>query len=252
MLFYLGTHVLSHAKSFERVFISINLLWRYDRNGKLHRRVSDFPANNWIMDSGAFTEISTYGKFRNSVKDYAKQINRWKRCGQLELAVSQDYMCEPAILKTTGLTVPEHQMLTIERYDELVRLTRVPILPVLQGYDPQDYVNHISMYENRLQTNMRVGVGSICKRNTNPIAIVNVLEAIKKMRPDLRLHGFGLKITALRNNYVTSMLYSADSMAWSYGARRDGGDRNGIIEAIAYLDNVSITHSKKEHQFSLI
>lgn len=242
MLFYLGTHILSHAIHFERVCISINLLWRYDKNGILHRRVSDFQANTWIMDSGAFTEVSTYGQFRHSVKDYAKQINRWAKCGKLELAVSQDYMCEPH----------KHQQLTIERYDQLIKLTSMPILPVLQGYEPSDYTNHILMYGDRLQLNMRVGVGSICKRNTNITTIVNILEAIKEIRPDLRLHGFGLKITALRDAYISSMLYSADSMAWSLGARRQGKDRNGLKEALDFLNDISSKNGKKEHQLILV
>lgn len=39
---------------------------------------------------------------------------------------------------------------------------------------------------------------------------------------DLRLHGFGVKTTALRNSYVMGALHTADSMAWSFGARMNG------------------------------
>lgn len=251
MLFYLGTHVLSHASHFDRTCISINRLYRYDNHHILHKRISDFNVNNWILDSGAFTEISTYGKFRHSINEYAMQINRWMNCGNLELAVSQDYMCEPHIIKKTGLTIPIHQQLTIDRYDELIKLTTVKILPVLQGYQPSDYANHIAMYGDRLKLNMRVGVGSVCKRNTNINAIVNVLETIKKIRPDLRLHGFGLKITALQNTYINSLLYSADSMAWSFAARKQNKDRNGLKEATDFLNKITIKAGTKGHQLIL-
>src|SRR5690242_1788010 len=100
---------------------------------RLRNRKSDFEVNEWVLDSGAFTEISRFGHYRNSVQIYAEEIKRWKTCGQLVGAVSQDFMTEPFILEKTGLTVKDHQRLTIERYDELLQCdTGVYILPVLQ------------------------------------------------------------------------------------------------------------------------
>lgn len=247
MIFYTGIHVLSIAPHLERCCISINRLVKDGRD-----RQSDFLVNNWILDSGAFSEISSYGFYRSPVNEYARRINRWAKCGNLELAVSQDYMCEPFILNKTGLTIAEHQRLTIQRYDELISLTSVPIMPVLQGYAPSDYVNHLHQYGNRLKPNMRVGVGSVCKRNGKPDAIVNVLQAIKQERPDLKLHGFGLKTTALENNYILSMLYSADSAAWSYAARRQGLNRNGAKEAIDFTYKIEHKSGRKFHQFVMI
>ena len=241
MLFYLGTHVINHAKHFGRCCISINIL---------RRRVSDIEINNWILDSGAFSELSRFGKYNHSVEQYAQEINRWSKCGNLEMAVTQDYMCEPFMLEKTGMTIKQHQELTITRYDELVKSTNVPIMPVLQGYEPQEYANHILMYGNRLTYKAIVGVGSVCKRNSNPQSIAAVLETIKGTRPDLRLHGFGLKTTALANLYILSMLYSSDSMAWSYKARRNGGDRNGLKEAMNFVAEITNIQGSKPHQLT--
>lgn len=223
--------MLTHAKEFDHTFISANRLWN---------RKSHFPVNNWIMDSGAFTEISKFGKFRHSVQEYADLINRYKDCGNLECAVTQDMMCEPWILEKTGLTVRQHQVKTVERYDYLVALCPdVDIMPVLQGYEVEDYINHIQMYGARLMFRMRVGVGSVCKRNTKTAAIENILREIKGYRPSLRLHGFGLKITALQNDVIRSLLYSADSMAWSYHAWKTGGNSNGKQEAIEFNNRIN-------------
>lgn len=240
MEFYLGTHMLSHAVKFERTFISIN---------RLRGRRSDFAVNSWILDSGAFTEIAKYGEFRTSIEQYASEIKRWSTCGNMELAVTQDYMCEPFMLNKTGLTVEDHQRLTIERYDKLISLVYPElIMPVLQGYKPSEYVNHIEMYSDRLKPNMRVGVGSVCKRNKNPEAIITVLSAIKTSRPDLRLHGFGLKKTALQNAYISHLLYSADSMAWSYAARRNGKNANGLKEAQDFVTDIERTQATRGQQ----
>jgi hypothetical protein len=135
-------------------------------------------------------------------------------------AVSQDFMCEPLILQRTGLTVQDHQKLTIERYVRLMELTDVYILPVLQGFSPESYAEHVRGYGALLKQGHWVGVGSVCKRNDHPRQIEDVLLAIKSERPDLRLHGFGIKLTALSSVTVRSLLHSADSMAWSYAGRR--------------------------------
>lgn len=207
-------------------------------NKHLRERKSDLPVNHWIMDSGAFTEISTYGHYRFGVEEYAKHINRWSRCGDLELAVAQDYMCEQFILDKTGLTIPEHQRLTVERYDALLPLSNVKVMPVLQGYQVEDYLNHLEQYGTRLEKGMRVGIGSVCKRNTDVRQIEDILIALTRQRPDLKYHGFGLKSTALKSDIVHSILYSSDSMAWSFAARKQGRDGNSPIEAHKYCQQI--------------
>src|SRR5208282_4648239 len=71
----------------------------------------------------------------------------------------------------------------------------------------------------RLKQGAWVGVGSVCKRNSNPDAIEDVLLAIKQERPDLLLHGFGLKIQALER--ATCELYCIAAILWP-GAIRAG------------------------------
>ncbi len=231
MRFFVGLHQPSDARNFDAAFISVN---------RLRRRVSDFPVGDWILDSGAFSTILTHGGYPHPVEEYAAQILRWRTCGNLLAAVAQDYMCEPGMLAITGLTIPDHQRLTIERYDALLRCdTGCYILPVLQGYAPDDYVAHIRQYGARLAHGAWVGVGSICKRNGDPRAILDVLIAIKTERPDLRLHGFGLKTIALANGVIRAMLHTADSMAWSFAARKSGGNANDWREAEKFRERVT-------------
>lgn len=231
MRFYVGLHHPHVAGNFEAAFISVNTI---------RDRKSAFPAQDWIMDSGAFTTIMKHGGYPEPVSAYAEQIRRWKDNGNLLAAVSQDYMCEKHMLERTGLTVEEHQRLTIERYDALLAEdTGVLIMPVLQGYTPAEYKRHIDMYGDRLKPGMWVGVGSVCKRNTNIMSVWMVLSAIKDARPDLRLHGFGLKKTSLEEPIIRDLLYSADSMAWSWAARREGRNANDWREAKAYIENLA-------------
>ena len=230
MRFFVGLHQPHDAKHFDSSFISVN---------RLRKRKGPFEVKDWIMDSGAFTEISTHGHYRHEVAEYAAQIVRWKNNGQLLAAVAQDYMCEPFILVFSGMTVREHQELTVSRYDELLRYeTGCYILPVLQGFAPSEYVDHLQMYGGKLAQGAWVGVGSVCKRNAEPLSVLRVLNAIKWHRPDLKLHGFGQKISALSFAPIRELLHTADSMAWSYHARMHGRGGNDWREARWLVEKV--------------
>lgn len=230
--FYVGLHHPGDAGNFDRACISINVL---------RRRRKTIECADVLVDSGAFTELNLHGRYRHTVAEYAADLRRLHTEGVVKIsaAVAQDYMCEPFMIAKTGLTVADHQRLTIERYDALMaEALPFRIMPVLQGYDPQEYVSHIRDYGGRLTPGMWVGVGSVCKRNASPEAIVEVLSAIKMARPDLRIHGFGVKLTSLMHPGVREMLYSADSMAWSFAARKAGRNANCWREAKSFSERV--------------
>jgi hypothetical protein len=229
-VFYIGLHHPSAARHFQRCCISVKQL--RNRKKPLMSRI--------LLDSGAFTELAQHGRYRTSVLQYADEIRRLHGpITLIEAAVTQDYMCEPFMLAKTGLSVEDHQRLTIERYDLLAaQRLPCPIMPVLQGFDPEDYARHISAYGNRLTPAMWTGVGSVCKRNSRPDQLLAVLNAIHASRPDLRLHGFGLKLTALADPRIAPLLHSADSMAWSFAARYEGRNANSWTEARTYLRKI--------------
>lgn len=230
MKFYIGLHQPSDAKHFDQCFISIN---------RVRGRKKAVASREWILDSGAFRELEQFGEYRHSPEEYAAEVNRLADLNPgLIACVSQDWMCEPFILAKTGLTVREHQRRTIKRYEVISALVSIYVMPVLQGDLVWEYLEHIDHYGARLKPGMHVGVGSVCKRNRNPSAIVAILSAIKAKRPDLRLHGFGVKITSLQNDEVRALLESADSMAWSYHARKNNRQANSWTEAQRFVEKI--------------
>lgn len=231
--FYVGLHQPADAQHFDLACISIN---------RLRGRRKAVDCGDVLVDSGAFTELAQHGRYRHSVEEYAAEIKRLHEAGVVKIsaAVAQDYMCEPWMLEKTGLTIADHQRLTIERYDDLLACNLpVPVLPVLQGFAPSDYQSHVAQYGDRLKFGMWVGVGSVCKRQGDPRAIIAVLQAIRAVRPDLRLHGFGVKKTSLLHPGVREYLYSADSMAWSFAARKQGRSANDWKEAARFAEVVN-------------
>lgn len=241
--FFVGLHQPADARHFARSCISIN---------RLRGRLKPVACPEVLVDSGAFTELSRHGGYRHGVEEYAAELHRLHTTGVVKIiaAVAQDYMCEHFMLAKTGLTIPDHQRLTIERYDALVAAldwAPFPVMPVLQGYAPADYVHHLHAYGSRLSQGMWVGVGSVCKRNGSPEKIMEVLRAIHAERPDLRLHGFGVKLTSIRHPGVRSLLTTADSMAWSFAARKEGRNANSWIEAKRFSE--AIEHAARSpHQ----
>lgn len=212
MRFFLGTHMPNWlATASVPLFVSDVRL--------RHRKTLPRAAAPWALDSGGFSALSapphawTFGP-----AEYAERVDRYQReIGQLAWAAPMDHMCEPWILEQTGRTVREHQELTVQNLLDL-RAIGGPFIPVLQGWKLEDYVRCAGLYGQAgvdLTAEPVVGVGSVCRRQ-------GIGEAEQIMRElaggGLRLHGFGVKITGLRR--YRAQLVSADSMAWSYDARR--------------------------------
>jgi hypothetical protein len=186
----------------------------------------------WALDSGGFTELSTYGEWRTTPAAYVQAVARYDReIGKLEWASPMDWMCEPWMIHGgdgapgTGLSVEEHQRRTVENFLELCELwpsesdTECPFMPVLQGWTIGDYLRCADLYAEagvRLADWPVVGVGSVCRRQ-GTIAISNLITMLGP--EDLALHGFGVKTRGLIQ--FGHLLTSADSMAWSYDARRN-------------------------------
>jgi hypothetical protein len=221
--FYLGTH---HPHWLGLTDVPIFLSYR--RLAGLRRLPR--ARGRWALDSGGFSELSLHGKWTVSAARYAEDVRRLvAEIGPSDFVAVQDWMCEPAIVAKTGLSVEEHQRRTIESYLELRELApEVPWAPVLQGQVTHHYMDHVLAYE-RSGVDPRalpvVGIGSICRRQDTTAAQTTLLRLV--LDGFTNLHGFGFKTKGLeRVVHVValggrSLLASADSMAWSMNARRN-------------------------------
>lgn len=213
MLFYLGIHRPHWMPRLDvPIFVSRVTLSRYR---KLPR-----AAGRWALDSGAFSEISAHGRWTVTAREYAAEVERYAaEVGGLDWAAPMDWMCEPHILSKTGLSVIDHQRRTLQSVIDLRGLvSAVPVIPVLQGYELHDYHRHADAYELAgidLSAEPVVGIGSVCRRQSMGEA-VHIIRSLAAR--GIRLHGFGVKTTGLAA--FADSLTSADSMAWSFQARR--------------------------------
>jgi hypothetical protein len=213
VLFYLGTHEAHWLRLTDvPLFVS--------RRRLVKRKTLPRALGRWALDSGGFTEISQFGGWEVSPSQYISEVRRFKdEIGNMDWAAPQDWMCEPMMLERTGLAVKDHQRLTIESYLTLrTEAPDLPFIPVLQGWELGDYLDHIADYERagiNLADEAVVGLGSVCRRQ-NTTEAAHIVRALSGN--GINLHGFGFKVAGLRA--AGDAMTSADSLAWSYGARR--------------------------------
>jgi hypothetical protein len=218
MQFWLGIH---HPNWLERLEVPSMVSYRSLRSRKSFPRA----LSAWMQDSGGFSELSLHGAYTTSARDYAAQTQlHAEQIGNLAFAAVQDHMCEDKVLARTGASIAHHQVRTLESYLDLLDLApSVPWMPVLQGQVLDDYLRHVDLY-TAAGVNLRalplVGVGTVCRRQHTMVA-VRLLQGLGQL--GLRLHGFGLKITALLR--LRDQLSSGDSMAWSLDGRYPQGGR---------------------------
>jgi len=187
-----------------------------ERAARFGRRPALAP---WALDSGGYTRLHHGGwtvepeRFLESVYQLAD------RNPGMVWAAPQDWMCEPSALAATGKTVAEHQRLTVDNYVALRDLDeRRLVIPVLQGWEPGDHERCVDLYVDagvELRDHALVGVGSICRRQATT-EIAGIVRSLKAH--GLNLHGFGVKTGGLKK--YANDLVSADSLAWSFRARK--------------------------------
>ena len=213
MQFYLGTH---ETNWLERTDIP---LFVSHRRLAMRKRLP-VARGIWSLDSGGFTELSLYGGWQTSERDYLAAVRRYRdEIGGMQWAAPMDWMCEPWVIAKTGLSVEEHQARTVRNFVSLREAApELPLIPVLQGWEHDDYLRCVEQYDRAgvdLRKEPLVGLGTVCRRQST-----GAIEVIVERLTDLgiRLHGFGVKTLGLAR--YADLLTSADSLAWSYRARR--------------------------------
>lgn len=120
----------------------------------------------------------------------------------------------------TGLSVEEHQRRTVANFLRLREVAPdLPWRPALQGWTLEDYDRCVHLYRDAgvdLSAEPVVLLGTMCRREATEEAAAIIRHLWETY--GIRGHGLGLKRRGLEK--VGHLLASADSLAWSYGARR--------------------------------
>lgn len=206
MRVYIGNDHVAAMRYIPNTCFSIKVLMN-------RRKPMPSPRGGFMLDSGGFQFIRQLGKYPLSPEEYLKKVAFL----QPDIFVIQDWMCEPLQVMRTGLSIKEHIRRTVENYLYISELTSPDIksycLPVIQGWELNDYFDCIDLYGDYGLIVDYMAVGSICRRGKE-IEIKNIIENIHAAIPWVSLHGLGVKKQVLYA--CRESLHSCDTAAGQF------------------------------------
>lgn len=210
------------------------------RGGKLR---APGPALDGIsdvaLDSAGFVAMKVHGGYPWSVADYVRVAGsrRWAWWAQMDLC------CEPEIAADRAAVLARVKgtadLLTACR-DEAEHVGVAAPMPVLQGWEPDDYARSAALVDVALRGTWPavVGLGSVCRRAlSGPAGVFAVVARLdRELPPGVGLHLFGQKGEAIAELRDCARVASLDSCAWDDRARHALGDRRRALMAAEGID----------------
>ena len=204
--FYYGSSWHWPLPYLPRAMLSYNMLRKIKTPWKIN-----IP---FMMDSGAFAVILKYGKYPYSPEEYASGIEKWRP----DIAWTMDYPCEPFVQKRGNYDPISAQEMTIDNQIKLLDLN-VNTQVVVQGWAVSDYLENLDRIKDQGLLTEHLGIGSVCRRGRNR-EIARIIRAIHNNVPSwVKLHGFGIKVSVLKDTDARFYLHSVDSQSWGYEMR---------------------------------
>lgn len=173
-----------------------------------------------FIDSGGFYSSLKTGEYKSTDEEYLEYVDKIRPFAW----ALRDYPCEPELLKKWGRTPRENILRTVDNHRKLLGIAddlgiSDTAVSVVQGWSLDDYLYCLDEFRSAGLIRNYMAIGSICRRGQlNTIS--KIITTLRQELPGwVKLHGFGLKITALENKAVWDSLYSIDTGAWDYNAR---------------------------------
>lgn len=167
-----------------------------------------------FLDCGGFTLLNNYGDYPFSVINYANLVARLRP----NYYATMDYPCEPEISRELELTSNQERIrATVKNAVALAEWEdHLPgrMVPVIQGYDLDEYIYCLDQYDQAGLIRPYMAVGSMCRRisDTQLAELIPGIYYAARSRGCDNLHFFGLKMTESITTY-NDMIYSRDSAA---------------------------------------
>lgn len=199
------------------LLVSANSMWRNSR--KRFCGYKSFIGRDVALDSSGFVAMKLYGGYRWSAAQYASLA----KAVQPAWWAQMDFCCEPEIAASPK-DVNARITQTINGLRECREAARNENIsnpmPVLQGWEPSDYVSG-PIFDSLMPS--LIGIGSVCRRHLRgKNGLLAVVDAIDRRLPqNVMLHLFGVKGSALKVilQEFSNRSFSADSMSYQLAAR---------------------------------
>jgi len=134
-------------------------------------------------------------------------------------AALPDFACEPGLHLSSVWDRVYHTVLShvealwvYDRHD----YSFTP-LPVLQGWDPEDYRLCARWFRSQGLVREYMAIGTVCKRKGTD-EICDVLSVLETELPNTEFHLFGATLNAWKDDRLAGRFRSSDTAAWNWGA----------------------------------
>jgi hypothetical protein len=198
--FYVVCDGQIYIKELDNVLISCGLLWE---NGKF-KDVKLPKYRRLIVDSGGFQLLSTFKEYPFTYEQYYNFVERLNP----DYFVSMDYPCDKKENAKENIEKTIDNLIKLKEFDD------ERLIPVIQGYDFNDYLYCLDRLKSQGLLSDYVGIGSLVPKSIESaeriiLALINELKGKK-------IHIFGLKIELLKNPKIMENIYSFDTMSYLF------------------------------------
>lgn len=236
------------------VMVSANAFWNKDKKSFRLPQATNLSELDWALDSAGYTAMNLWKQ--KGRQDGMAGVYPWSYAQYIEFAseagaswwAQADLCCEPDIASsrdevdyrvratatllegTLRVLFDWQSEMTLMAPPTVVASMLRPPVPVLQGWDADDYLRSLDLmmqvwerWTPWLDQPVLIGVGSVCRRSLDDRkhGLYAVLAALERHLPaGARLHLFGVKGACLDKLKMFDWVASADSMAYDDGARR--------------------------------
>lgn len=182
---------------------------------------------SWFVDSGGAPDtIKANDGHAEPIEDYIDYLAdppiKYRDDPEeieIDYYALRDWPCEPDVREALDLSVDELLDLTVRDHRRTLELAEeagieAEPVAVLQGWEPEDYLECLDRFFEAGLVTDHIGIGSICRRA--PLdEIVEVVAKIRQALPDrCSIHGFGVKKNVFEDDSALFSFDSADSTAW--------------------------------------
>lgn len=180
-----------------------------------------------LIDPGGYSFMHGMGEYETPPRAYLDFVETHEPTAW----GLRDIPADPATREALGgWSVAEIQDRTTELHGELLDKWRARHtcsscpMAILQGWHPEQYVEHLDQLADRDCLSDYVGIGSLVNQDTEQAAaVIERVDEVTARRTDL--HAFGLKTEVLQRPRVVEALASGDSMAFEKTTRMEEHDR---------------------------
>lgn len=192
------------------ILISASVLWSRKRGCFI--KFNPPKSDELFLDPGGFGFHRRNSDYPFTLAQYAELA---ERLGATSVA-TLDYPCEPKVNREIHRTNLDRIARSVEWAERgRKEQPQLPWVPVIQGYTPAEYLRCIDLYEEKGLIRPYMAIGSLCSRVRRD-STWEVVRVIRRRLTGVRLHGFGVSLTLLKDKRIRSALHSADTQAWRF------------------------------------